>query len=233
MGCALARQDANEVPGASPGVSILRRAFAAAMAITIVSSLLLPLVAAAKPATHTDVRADVRPAAPERAGRDFFRIRTVGALPTAPSRAVRHPAKVVKSAPKKTVAPRRKRASAPAPAMPRATGSVAVLLAFLYAQLGEPYRFGAAGPNAWDCSGLVDGAYLAVGIRLPHKAAAFYGVGRAVPRSQVRAGDIIVMNGGGHAGIAISATMMIHAPHTGDHVRLAPITGFSAARRLL
>lgn len=154
----------------------------------------------------------------------------------APSRVVRHPAKAVKAAPKKAAtkaAPRRKRAGGPAPAMPRATGSVAVLLAFLYAQLGEPYRWGAAGPNSWDCSGLVDGAYLAVGIRLPHKASAFYGVGRAVPRSQIRAGDILVLNNGGHAAIAISATMMIHAPHTGDHVRIAPISGFSAARRIL
>lgn len=113
-----------------------------------------------------------------------------------------------------------------------AYGRAAEVVAFAWAQIGKPYVMNAAGPNSFDCSGLVLAAYLHVGIRLPHNAAAFYGVGRAVGRDQLQPGDIILMDNGGHAGIYVGNGMMVHAPHSGDHVRVAPIWHFSGARRL-
>lgn len=114
-----------------------------------------------------------------------------------------------------------------------ASGSAAAVVAFVYSVVGRPYVYGAAGPEAFDCSGLVVAAYRRIGVSLPHKAAAFYTVGRAVPRSELRPGDIIVMAGGSHAGIYVGNGMMVHAPHPGARVELAPIWSFSAARRLV
>jgi peptidoglycan DL-endopeptidase CwlO len=130
-----------------------------------------------------------------------------------------------------------RRAPRPAvPAMPavRVAGSGigAAALRYALAHLGAPYRYGADGPEAFDCSGLVLAAYASAGVHLPHKAAAFYGVGRPVDRGQLQPGDILVLDGGGHAALYVGGGMMVHAPHTGDVVRVAPISGFSAARRL-
>jgi cell wall-associated NlpC family hydrolase len=80
---------------------------------------------------------------------------------------------------------------------------------------------------------VVVAAYRRIGISLPHLASAFYGVGRSVSRSQLQPGDIIVMDGGGHAGIYIGNGLMIHAPKPGRSVEVAPIWSFSAARRLV
>ncbi|HTZ44462.1 MAG TPA: NlpC/P60 family protein [Jatrophihabitans sp.] len=72
------------------------------------------------------------------------------------------------------------------------------------AQVGKPYRYGAAGPNAFDCSGLTEYAYARVGRRLPHNALAQYLVTRHVSLSQLRPGDLVFMNfsGGSPRGIS-------------------------------
>ena len=113
------------------------------------------------------------------------------------------------------------------------SGSASAIVQFALTLQGRPYEWGAAGPWAFDCSGLIDYVFAHFGIRLPHKASAFYGVGRAVPASQIQPGDILVLDGGGHAALALGNGLMLHAPHSGDHVRIAPIWSFSAARRVL
>jgi cell wall-associated NlpC family hydrolase len=75
-----------------------------------------------------------------------------------------------------------------------------------------------------------------LGISLPHYAAAQYGMGSPVPSDQLQPGDLVFFDGLGHVGIYIGGGQMIHAPHTGDVVKISPLTdfgsGYVGARRL-
>lgn len=92
---------------------------------------------------------------------------------------------------------------------------------------GKPYVWGAAGPGSFDCSGLVQWAYRAAGIRLPKFTLDQFHAGTLVPRSQLRPGDLVFFYPPSmhHVGIYIGDGMMVHAPHTGDVVRVSPIAG--------
>jgi cell wall-associated NlpC family hydrolase len=116
------------------------------------------------------------------------------------------------------------------PAGSCSTGDVATVVAFARAQLGKPYVFAAAGPNAYDCSGLTLAAYHTIGIELPHSSElqARTGVAVANDQQQVRAGDLLFYFSPtegdlGHVAIAISNTEEIQAPRTGDVVKITPI----------
>ena len=128
----------------------------------------------------------------------------------------------------------------PAPACGRTTSAtsdgcpaanLASVIAFARAQLGKPYVFGATGPDAYDCSGLVQSAYHTIGINLPRLAEDQALTGSPVPiaSTSVQPGDLIVTWGGdpphdhGHIAIAISPTEEIQAPKTGDVVKITPI----------
>jgi cell wall-associated NlpC family hydrolase len=107
-------------------------------------------------------------------------------------------------------------AAAPLPAAARAVETA-------LQELGKPYRYGALGPSTFDCSGLTKFAYHAAGIDLPHSAAAQYGSGRRINRNQLQPGDLIFWRGLGHVGMYVGAGRMVHAPETGDVVRIASI----------
>ena len=103
--------------------------------------------------------------------------------------------------------------------------------------LGVPYLWGGASPSGFDCSGLIMYVYAKVGVSLPHNAAAQYGYGMPVSRDQLQAGDLVFFNGLGHNGIYIGGGQFIHAPHTGDVVKISSISGWYSstwvgARRL-
>jgi cell wall-associated NlpC family hydrolase len=102
--------------------------------------------------------------------------------------------------------------------------------------LGVPYVWGGASPSGFDCSGLVMYVFAQLGISLPHYAAAQYGFGTPVPADQLQPGDLVFFDGLGHVGIYIGGGQMIHAPHTGDVVKISPISefgsGYVGARRL-
>ncbi len=105
-----------------------------------------------------------------------------------------------------------------------------VVIAFARAQLGKPYRFAAAGPDAFDCSGLTTAAYRQVGVYLPQQSLMQSARGTAVDwlTEPIRPGDLVFVNRSGtdfigHVGIAISSTMWIHAPREGDVVRIGII----------
>ncbi len=120
---------------------------------------------------------------------------------------------------------------------------IATVIAFVQAQLGEPYKAFAAGPDSWDCSGLTMAAYAEIGISLQHYSGSQFTNGVAIDRATqpIVAGDLIFLEssvGSGivsHVGIAISSTQWIHAPRTGDVVRIAniPSTRVIGIRRLL
>ncbi len=128
-------------------------------------------------------------------------------------------------------------AAAPAyiAAVPAASsGRVAKLLAFAYAQLNKPYRFGGAGSRVYDCSGLVMRAAAAAGISLAHSAAAQQRSGHRVPLSQLQPGDLVFWgNPAYHVGIYVGGGKILDAPHTGTVVQVQPIWGRpSSATRL-
>lgn len=88
-------------------------------------------------------------------------------------------------------------------------------------QVGKPYRYGAAGPNSYDCSGLTQYVYRKVGRNLPHKANSQQRYGRAIPRSAAKPGDLIFFRNGSyayHVGIYAGGGYMYDAPRPGKNV---------------
>jgi peptidoglycan DL-endopeptidase CwlO len=104
------------------------------------------------------------------------------------------------------------------------TGGAQTAVQTALAQVGDPYSWGAAGPSAFDCSGLTLYAWASAGVALPHSSSAQYGVGMHISRSQVRAGDLVFFYSPiHHVGIAISNSQMVHAPTWGQPVQVASI----------
>ena len=121
---------------------------------------------------------------------------------------------------------------AAAPPAPRVEGAAAAAVAYAYAQLGKPYRYGAAGPDSFDCSGLTKAAWGAAGVSLPHNAARQYSSMAHLTRANLAPGDLVFYYSDiHHVALYIGNGMVIHAPHTGDVVRvagmdMAPIYGY-------
>ncbi len=98
--------------------------------------------------------------------------------------------------------------------------------------IGKPYIFGAEGPRGYDCSGLTKEAWAAVGVHLEHYTKDQWGSARSVSRGELRPGDLVFYYADvHHVALYIGGGMVVHAPHTGDHVRMAtidrgPITGY-------
>ena len=91
---------------------------------------------------------------------------------------------------------------------------------YAMSRIGCPYVWGAEGPNAFDCSGLVRWAYLQVGISLPHQSQSLYNCASwRGPVSEARPGDVLWRSG--HVGIAVSygGSHYVHAPTFGAYVR--------------
>ncbi len=137
--------------------------------------------------------------------------------PAPPITPVPSPAPTAPTAPTATVAP-----TAPA--------SLATVVAFLHAQIGKPYEFNTAGPDSYDCSGLVRAAYLQIGISLPHQSLLQSRMGASVDWrvDDIRAGDLVFAFSTGknyisHVGIAISSTQWISASQTGVPVRIGTL----------
>ena len=105
--------------------------------------------------------------------------------------------------------------------------------------LGVPYVWGGASPSTgFDCSGFVMYVFAQVGVSLPHHAASIYGYGTPVSRDQLAAGDLVFFDGLGHMGIYIGEGQFVHAPHTGDVVKISSLydswyaSTYVGARRL-
>ena len=110
-----------------------------------------------------------------------------------------------------------------------------VILPYLLWHYSQPYVRGATGPNSFDCSGLVCYVYAQIGVPLPRVTFSQVRVGRAVRVAELAAGDLVFFRGNGHVGIYIGGGSFVHAPHTGDVVRVSPLAGraISACRRII
>ncbi len=108
---------------------------------------------------------------------------------------------------------------------PAVSGAAGKVVAFAWAQLNDKYVFGAAGPDAWDCSGLTMMAWKQAGVTLPHNAAQQYSTVRHIARSDLAAGDLVFYNDLGHVGVYIGNNQIIHAPNSRTVVKVGPIDG--------
>jgi cell wall-associated NlpC family hydrolase len=121
--------------------------------------------------------------------------------------------------------------SAPAPSLPPVGGAAARAVAFAKAQIGDPYRYGATGPDSWDCSGLTMMAWAAAGKSLPHSSSQQYAVTRRISRSQLMPGDLVFYYYPiSHVSIYVGNGMRVSATHTGSYVKMqtlgTSITGY-------
>ncbi|MCQ4081578.1 NlpC/P60 family protein [Streptomyces sp. RB6PN25] len=90
--------------------------------------------------------------------------------------------------------------------------------------VGLPYAWGAAGPDAFDCSGLMYWAYEHAGVMLPRTSQGQLGAGQRVPLSQIRPGDLVIYrDNASHVGMYVGGGRVVHAPYPGARVRYDPV----------
>ncbi|MCW2768550.1 MAG: NlpC/P60 family protein [Nocardioides sp.] len=112
----------------------------------------------------------------------------------------------------------------PAPNPPAPSGGASAAIAFAKDQLGEPYRWGASGPDAWDCSGLTMGAWAAGGKSLPHYSVAQYQQSTPISAGSLQPGDLVFWGSSSnptsiyHVALYIGGGQIIQAPRTGSPV---------------
>jgi cell wall-associated NlpC family hydrolase len=107
------------------------------------------------------------------------------------------------------------------------------------AQIGEPYLWGGTGPGAWDCSGLMQGAWASQGVTIPRVTYMQANAGTPVAQADARSGDLVLIAGSdgtptnpGHVGMVAGVdanghVWLVEAPRTGLDVRLTPITAWA------
>lgn len=114
---------------------------------------------------------------------------------------------------------------------------IVAVITFALAQLGKPYVYGATGPNAYDCSGLVVASYDRIGVHLPRTTYQQVNVGAPIyDVAHLRAGDLLFIPGSdgtpqapGHVGLYLGNGTLIQAPQTGQTVRLSPLSQWAGA----
>ncbi|WP_409332654.1 C40 family peptidase [Trujillonella humicola] len=117
------------------------------------------------------------------------------------------------------------------------SGAAQVAVDTALAQVGDPYVWGAGGPNAFDCSGLTQYAYAAAGVSLPHSSRMQSQMGTAVSRAEMQPGDLIFYYSPvSHVSMYIGNGQMVHASTSGQPVKVVSVDsmgGITAVRRIL
>jgi len=206
------------VPVSTP--SLVTRAALVATGTTAVA--LLTLLPAAPPATpSTAAVAPVGESAPAPFQAARHALGTTPAAPAAP--AVQAPVKLVAAA------------KPAAPAVAAAAGRRGSAMSIAMGKLGAPYRWGAAGPGAFDCSGLVYWSYRQAGLTLPRSSRAQSQVGTAVSKGALQPGDLVFFyRPVSHVAIYIGGGRVVHASTAGKPVKISNLNDmpFASARRI-
>ena len=115
----------------------------------------------------------------------------------------------------------------PAPVnIPATSPAAAVAVRAALAQLGKPYVFGANGPSTFDCSGLMQWAWAKAGVSMSHYTGTQFNEFPHVPLASVAPGDLVFFNIDlGHVGMYIGNGQYVHAPRTGDVIKISPLSG--------
>ena len=117
-------------------------------------------------------------------------------------------------------------ASAPSTPLPSGSGNAAAAsVAMRY--LGTPYVWGGSAPGGFDCSGLASYAFAQIGKSVPHYTGAIWAAFPQVPSGQLQVGDLVFFHGLGHMGIYLGGDQFVHAPHTGDVVKVSQLSSYS------
>jgi cell wall-associated NlpC family hydrolase len=117
-----------------------------------------------------------------------------------------------------------------------ASGRAAIAIRYAMAQVGKAYVYGAAGPNAFDCSGLMMMAWAQAGISLPHSSSAQYGVGRHVSSDELQPGDLVFYYSPiSHVAMYIGNGLIVEAANPGAGVRVSGVFSmpYAGATRLV
>jgi cell wall-associated NlpC family hydrolase len=113
----------------------------------------------------------------------------------------------------------------PAPQIP---GSAGQAVSYAWSKLGDPYSYGAAGPNEFDCSGLTMAAWSAAGRSLDHNTVSQYNETARISRGDLQPGDLVFYYDNDHVAIYIGNGTVIHAPTYGEPVQKAGIDSMPA-----
>jgi cell wall-associated NlpC family hydrolase len=122
-------------------------------------------------------------------------------------------------------------APSPEPVASVASSTVETVIGFAMSQLGDPYVYGSTGPNSWDCSGLVQAAFAHAGIKISRTTRTIINEGSSVSQAGMQRGDL-VWPSSGHMGIYLGNGEFVHAPRSGDVVKISSVYSFYAARRI-
>jgi cell wall-associated NlpC family hydrolase len=176
----------------------------------------------------------VRRGAVRRAKLYYLRGRTGKAARIAERRDTR-PDKAAAAAAKADAAAKKTPKTDPLPKVGAASSAGAKAVAFAKSEIGTPYRYGATGPSAYDCSGLVMAAFKKAGVSLPRTSAAQSKVGTPVSRDQLRPGDLVFFYSPvSHVGIYLGDGKIVHASTSGEPVKVSDMgrRPFHNARRV-
>jgi cell wall-associated NlpC family hydrolase len=106
-----------------------------------------------------------------------------------------------------------------------ASGRAAAAVEYALAQVGDAYVYGAAGPDAFDCSGLTMMAWAQAGVGLPHSSSAQYGAGPHIAMSDLQPGDLVFYYSPiSHVGMYIGNGMIVHAANPGTGVAVSSVS---------
>jgi cell wall-associated NlpC family hydrolase len=119
---------------------------------------------------------------------------------------------------------------------PAPNGGAAKAVGAAMSKLGSPYVWGAAGPNTFDCSGLILWAWAQAGVSLPHYTGSQLAVSRRIAIADLQPGDLVFVWGPGeagdpgHVGLYIGGGQMVHAPNSGSVVKVNSIYWWPGSR---
>ncbi|MFI7702647.1 C40 family peptidase [Nonomuraea sp. NPDC049480] len=115
-----------------------------------------------------------------------------------------------------------------------ASGNARSALEFAFSQIGKPYLYGGTGPGSYDCSGLTQAAWRTAGIELPRTTYTqwAWGAGRRVSLGALQPGDLLFSKGLGHMGMYAGNGKMVHAPQTGDVIKVSVLDDYWRNRLL-